>query len=70
MFKKEETEMKTILERLKSPVVLIQLASIIVGLVIFFDPSVELTAKTILAAIISIINIFAGLNNPENKEGF
>ncbi|MDO5557582.1 MAG: hypothetical protein Q4G05_05035 [Clostridia bacterium] len=58
------------LVRLRSPVVWIQLISIIVGLIIYFKPEVEETVKIISTAVISLINVFAGLNNPMDSNHF
>ena len=62
--------MKTILERLKSPVVIAQLVSIIGGLIVVLNPSVEVEVKAIVGAIVAAVNVFAGLNNPADKSGF
>jgi len=62
--------MKEIIERLKSPVVQIQLISILVGVIIFFAPSIEESVKYISTAIIAVINIISGLNNPSDKNNF
>lgn len=58
------------LERLKSPVVIVQIISIIVGVVIYFAPNIEGAVQTVSAAIIAVINLVAGLNNPTDKESF
>ena len=62
--------MNEILERLKSPVVIIQLVSIIAGLIVFFSPQSSDAVKAVTTAAISAINILAGLNNPADKENF
>lgn len=62
--------MNKIKERLKSPVVLIQIISIIVGVTIFFVPQFSESIKVVSTAVVSIINIFAGLNNPTDKKKF
>ena len=62
--------MNKIKERLKSPVVLIQIISIIVGVTIFFVPQFSEAIKIVSTAVVSIINIFAGLNNPTDKNKF
>ena len=59
--------MKDVLERLKSPVVITQIISIVVGAVIFFAPQFSEPIQVVSLAIISIINILAGLNNPTDK---
>jgi hypothetical protein len=62
--------MNKIKERLKSPVVWVQIISIIVGVIVYFAPSFSEQIKVVSTAIVSMINIFAGLNNPENKDEF
>ena len=62
--------MKTILERLKSPVVIAQLASIIGGLIVILNPAIEVEVKAIVGAIVAAMNVFAGLNNPTDKSEF
>lgn len=57
-------------ERLKSPVVIGQIISIIVGIIIYFAPQFSEQVKVVSEGILAIINIFAGLNNPTNKTGF
>ena len=57
-------------ERLKSPVVIIQLISIVVGVLIYFLPQFSDAIKVVSEAIVAVINIFAGLNNPTDKENF
>ena len=62
--------LEIIKERLKSPVVIIQIISIIVGVIVYFAPQFTEQIKVISTAIVSIINIFAGLNNPTDSEKF
>jgi len=62
--------MKNILERLKSPVVIGQIVSIVGGAIVVLNPNIAFEVKTIVAAIVAVMNIFAGLNDPTNKEGF
>lgn len=62
--------MQEILTRLKSPVVLIQLISILAGVIVFFAPNTAETVKYIVGAVVAVINIFAGLNNPTDKINF
>lgn len=57
-------------KRLKSPVVICQLISIIMGVIIYFAPQSTETVKVISTALVSIINLFAGLNNPSDKNNF
>ena len=60
----------TIKERLKSPVVIVQIISIIVGVIVYFVPQFSEEIKVVSTAIVSIINIFSGLNNPSDTEHF
>jgi len=62
--------MKDILKRLKSPVVQIQLISILVGAIIYFAPEFSDQVKVISTSIVGIINILSGLNNPTDTEKF
>jgi hypothetical protein len=57
-------------ERIKSPVVIIQLISIIVGVIVYFEPQFSEQIKVISTALVSAINLFAGLNNPSDKSNF
>lgn len=59
-----------IIERLKSPVVITQLISIIAEVIIFFSPNISDAVKVVSGAIVAIINVFAGLNNPTDRENF
>ena len=62
--------MKEVLKRLHSPVVQIQVISILVGVLVFFAPEATEAIKVVAGAMVAIINVFAGLNNPTNKKGF
>lgn len=62
--------MKKILERLKSPVVIIQIITIIGALVVTIVPEVSGSVETIVQALAVIVNVFAGLNNPTDKSNF
>ncbi len=62
--------MKNVIKRLKSPVVIIQLISIIETFLIGFNPNLEDKIKLICYSLISIINVLAGLNNPTDKDNF
>ena len=62
--------MKDILERLKSPVIWVQAISIIAGVVVFFAPSIEEEIKIVVGAVVALIQLFAGLNNPSDRENF
>jgi len=59
-----------IIERLKSPVVQIQLVSLIVAAIVFFVPEITEQVKVVSGTIIGIINVFAGLNNPTSEDSF
>lgn len=61
---------KELKERIKSPVVIIQLISIIVGVIIYFAPQCTEQIKVVSTALVSAINLFAGLNNPTDKKNF
>lgn len=60
----------SIVERLKSPVVLIQLLSIVLAAAVFFFPGQSEQIKIVVGTAVAIINVFAGLNDPTNKTGF
>lgn len=60
----------SIKERLKSPVVQIQLISILAGAIVFYFPEISESVKYGAGVVIAIINILAGLNDPTNSVGF
>lgn len=62
--------MKDFLNRLKSPVVIAQIVSIIGTLIVAIYPEFNETIKEIVYSLTVIINIFAGVNNPTDKENF
>lgn len=62
--------MKKVLERFKSPVVQAQIVSIIGALVVAILPEFNETVEKIVYAITIIINVFAGVNNPTDKDNF
>lgn len=62
--------MKEILKRLKSPVVIAQLVSIVASLVVTIVPEFEGTMDKIVYSITVIINVFAGVNDPTSREHF
>lgn len=62
--------MSKIIERLKSPVVILQLISVIGAVVMHFFPQVSDTVKYIVDTVVIVYNIFAGLNNPSDKLNF
>lgn len=62
--------MKEIIKRLKSPVVIAQIVSIIASLIVTVVPEFEGTMDKIVYSISVIINVFAGVNNPTDKSNF
>lgn len=62
--------MKEIINRLKSPVVIAQIVSIIATCIVTIIPEKETTINAIVYALTALINLFAGLNNPTDREGF
>ena len=62
--------MKEFFRRLKSPVVLAQIVSIIATIFVAIYPEFNAAVEKIVYSITVIINVFAGLNNPTNKNGF
>ena len=62
--------MKDFLNRLKSPVVIAQIVSIIGSLIVAIYPEFNQTVEKIVYSLTIIINVFAGLNNPTDKENF
>ena len=61
---------KDIKERLKSPVVILQLISIIATFVVTIIPEKVEIVNNIVYTLTAIINVFAGLNNPSDKHNF
>ena len=62
--------MKDFINRLKSPVVIAQLVSIIGSLVVAIYPEFNETVKEIVYSLTVIINLFAGVNNPTDRNNF
>jgi len=62
--------MKNVLERFKSPVVIAQIISILGALVVAILPEFNDTVEKIVYALTIIINVFAGVNNPTDKDNF
>lgn len=62
--------MKDLINRLKSPVVIAQVVSIIGALVVAVYPEFDGTVEKIVYSITVIINLFAGVNNPTDRENF
>lgn len=61
---------KEVKERLKSPVVICQIISIIASFVVTIVPEKIEIINNIVYTLTAIINVFAGLNNPSDKENF
>lgn len=59
-----------ILERLKSPVVITQIVTILGALVVAVMPEFDGSVEKIVGAIAIIISVFAGLNNPTDPNNF
>ena len=62
--------MKDFLNRLKSPVVIVQIVSIIGTLIVAIYPEFNETVEKIVYSLTIIINVFAGLNDPTTREHF
>lgn len=62
--------MKKVMERLKSPVVIAQLITILGALAVTVMPEFEGSVDKIVYALTVIVNVFAGLNNPTDRSGF
>jgi hypothetical protein len=62
--------MKDFLNRLKSPVVIAQILSIISTLIVAIYPDFNDVVQKIVYSLTIIINVFAGVNNPTDKENF
>ena len=62
--------MKDFLNRLKSPVVIAQILSIISTLIVAIYPDFKDVVQKIVYSLTIIINVFAGVNNPTDKENF
>lgn len=61
---------KKVLERFKSPVVIAQIVSILGALVVAIVPEISEPVDKIVYALTIIINVFAGVNNPTDREHF
>jgi len=61
---------KTIIERLKSPVTLVALLGQILLLVGLFTPELSDTVKIVGTVVIESLTLLGVLNNPTNKENF
>lgn len=62
--------MKKVLERFKSPIVIAQIISILGALVVAIVPEFNDAVEKIVYALTIIVNVFAGVNNPTDRENF
>ena len=62
--------MKDFLNRLKSPVVIVQIVSIIGTLIVAIYPEFNTTVEKIVYSLTIIINLVAGVNDPTTREHF
>lgn len=62
--------MREILNRLKSPVVIAQLLTILGSIICVFTPQLQGTVDKIVYSLTVIVSVIAGLNNPTDKENF
>ena len=62
--------LKEIKKRLKSPVVIVQLISIIATFIVTIIPEKVEIVNNIVYFLTAVINVFAGINNPSDKENF
>ncbi len=62
--------MKDFLNRLKSPVVIAQIVSIIGTLIVAIYPEFNTTVEKIVYSLTIIINLVAGVNDPTTREHF
>ena len=59
-----------LIDRLKSPVVQAQIISIIGALVVAILPEFNETVEKIVYALTILVNVFAGVNNPTDRDNF
>lgn len=62
--------MKDFINRLKSPVVIAQILTIIGSLVVAIYPEFNDTVEKIVYSLTIIVNLFAGVNNPTSRDSF
>lgn len=62
--------MKDFINRLKSPVVIAQILTIIGSLVVAIYPEFNGTVEKIVYSLTIIVNVFSGLNNPTSRDNF
>lgn len=61
---------KTVLERMKSPVVWLAVIAQVVVIVGLFKPEISDTIKIVGTAIVEMLTLFGILNNPTDGEKF
>lgn len=59
-----------LLERFKSPVVIAQIITIIGTLIVAILPEFNEVVEKIVYALTVIVNVFAGVNNPTDRDNF
>ena len=59
-----------IIERFKSPVVIIQVITILGALVVAVMPEFDGVVEKIVTSVAVIVNVFAGLNDPTDPNSF
>ena len=62
--------MKKIFDRLSSPVVVIELIAIFETFLITVNPDLSVEYKALATLLTSVVSLFAGLNNPSDKDNF
>ena len=62
--------MKDILNRLKSPIVIAQIMSIISTIICAVTPNMQDSIEKVTYSLTIIVNVFAGLNNPTDRDNF
>ncbi len=62
--------MKNIIDRLKSPVVILQIISIVETYLITIQPNLTTEFKATATFLTGLINILGGLNNPTDSDNF
>lgn len=59
-----------LIDRFKSPVVIAQIISILGALVVAIIPEISDSVEKIVYALTIIVNVFAGVNNPTDRNNF
>ena len=62
--------MKNVINRFKSPVVIIQIITIIGTIICAITPELQGVIDKIVYSVTIIINVFAGINNPTDRDNF